>query len=29
MTDRITLDGIPAAFDAMLAGKGGRSLVIF
>lgn len=29
VTDRITLDGIPAAFDAMLAGKGGRSLVIF
>ncbi|MEU6313532.1 Zn-dependent alcohol dehydrogenase [Streptomyces sp. NPDC047014] len=29
VTDRITLDGIPAAFDAMLAGKGGRSLVVF
>ncbi|APU39613.1 Zn-dependent alcohol dehydrogenase [Streptomyces sp. TN58] len=29
VTDRITLDDIPAAFDAMLAGKGGRSLVIF
>ncbi|MEU8775940.1 Zn-dependent alcohol dehydrogenase [Streptomyces sp. NPDC048606] len=29
VTDRITLDGIPAAFDAMLAGKGGRSLIVF
>ncbi|MGW2439735.1 zinc-binding dehydrogenase, partial [Streptomyces goshikiensis] len=29
VTDRITLEGIPAAFDAMLAGKGGRSLVVF
>ncbi|MFD8549622.1 Zn-dependent alcohol dehydrogenase [Streptomyces sp. NPDC059649] len=29
VTDRIGLDGIPAAFDAMLAGKGGRSLVVF
>ncbi|MFJ3174428.1 Zn-dependent alcohol dehydrogenase [Streptomyces roseus] len=29
VTDRITLDGIPAAFEAMLAGKGGRSLVVF
>ncbi|MFI8106441.1 Zn-dependent alcohol dehydrogenase [Streptomyces sp. NPDC086023] len=29
VSDRITLDGIPAAFDAMLAGKGGRSLVVF
>ncbi|MEU2390106.1 Zn-dependent alcohol dehydrogenase [Streptomyces sp. NPDC007369] len=29
VTDRITLDGIPGAFDAMLAGKGGRSLVVF
>ncbi|MFF2329326.1 MULTISPECIES: Zn-dependent alcohol dehydrogenase [unclassified Streptomyces] len=29
VTERITLDGIPAAFDAMLAGKGGRALVIF
>ncbi len=29
VTDRITLDGIPAAFDAMIAGKGGRSLVVF
>ncbi|ATZ27575.1 Zn-dependent alcohol dehydrogenase [Streptomyces lavendulae] len=29
VTDRITLGGIPAAFDAMLAGKGGRSLIVF
>ncbi|MFJ7156872.1 Zn-dependent alcohol dehydrogenase [Streptomyces sp. NPDC101118] len=29
VSDRITLDGIPAAFEAMLAGKGGRSLVVF
>ncbi|PWI41830.1 Zn-dependent alcohol dehydrogenase [Streptomyces sp. ICBB 8177] len=29
VTDRIALDGIPAAFDAMLAGKGGRALVVF
>lgn len=30
VTERITLDGIPAAFEAMLAGKGGgRSLVVF
>ncbi|WP_030193111.1 Zn-dependent alcohol dehydrogenase [Streptomyces sp. NRRL S-87] len=29
VSDRITLDGIPAAFDAMLAGKGGRSVVVF
>ncbi|MEU6213735.1 Zn-dependent alcohol dehydrogenase [Streptomyces sp. NPDC047023] len=29
VTDRIGLDDIPAAFDAMLAGKGGRSLVVF
>ncbi|MFF4449558.1 Zn-dependent alcohol dehydrogenase [Streptomyces sp. NPDC001502] len=29
VTDRISLDGIPAAFDAMLAGKGGRSLIVF
>ncbi|WP_328971137.1 Zn-dependent alcohol dehydrogenase [Streptomyces sp. NBC_00239] len=29
VTDRIALDGIPAAFEAMLAGKGGRSLVVF
>lgn len=29
VTERITLEGIPAAFDAMLAGKGGRSLVVF
>ncbi|MEU3470844.1 zinc-binding dehydrogenase [Streptomyces sp. NPDC006687] len=29
VTDRIGLDGIPAAFEAMLAGKGGRSLVVF
>ncbi|GAA2437864.1 Zn-dependent alcohol dehydrogenase [Streptomyces glaucus] len=29
VTERITLDGIPAAFDAMLTGKGGRALVVF
>ncbi|WP_030542239.1 Zn-dependent alcohol dehydrogenase [Streptomyces albus] len=29
VTDRIGLDGVPAAFDAMLAGRGGRALVVF
>ncbi|MFV2119805.1 Zn-dependent alcohol dehydrogenase [Streptomyces sp. Act-28] len=29
VTDRIGLDGIPEAFDNMLAGKGGRALVVF
>ncbi|MEU6081112.1 Zn-dependent alcohol dehydrogenase [Streptomyces sp. NPDC047108] len=29
VTDRIGLDGIPAAFEAMLAGRGGRTLVVF
>lgn len=29
VTDRITLDDIPAAFEAMLAGRGGRALVVF
>lgn len=29
VSERITLDGIPAAFDAMLAGKGARALVVF
>jgi len=29
VTERIGLDGIPAAFENMLAGKGGRALVIF
>jgi len=29
VTDRITLDGIPAAFEAMTAGRGGRALVVF
>ncbi|MEI5099705.1 zinc-binding dehydrogenase [Streptomyces sp. PmtG] len=29
VTDRIALDGIPAAFDRMRAGKGGRALVVF
>jgi S-(hydroxymethyl)glutathione dehydrogenase / alcohol dehydrogenase len=29
VTDRIGLDGIPAAFEAMLAGRGGRALVVF
>ena len=29
VTERIGLDGIPAAFENMTAGKGGRSLVVF
>ncbi|MEU2510743.1 Zn-dependent alcohol dehydrogenase [Streptomyces syringium] len=29
VTERIGLDDIPAAFDAMLAGRGGRALVVF
>ncbi|MEU7379327.1 MULTISPECIES: Zn-dependent alcohol dehydrogenase [unclassified Streptomyces] len=29
VTDRISLDDIPAAFENMLAGKGGRALVMF
>ncbi|MFJ4684121.1 Zn-dependent alcohol dehydrogenase [Streptomyces sp. NPDC088789] len=29
VTERIGLEGIPAAFDNMLAGKGGRALVTF
>ncbi|MET8245342.1 Zn-dependent alcohol dehydrogenase [Streptomyces sp. NPDC005202] len=29
VTERIALDGIPAAFENMVAGKGGRALVIF
>lgn len=29
VTDRIGLEDIPAAFETMLAGKGGRSLVVF
>ncbi|MEU6118349.1 Zn-dependent alcohol dehydrogenase [Streptomyces sp. NPDC047117] len=29
VTERIGLEGIPAAFDAMLAGKGGRALIVF
>jgi S-(hydroxymethyl)glutathione dehydrogenase/alcohol dehydrogenase len=29
VSERISLDGIPAAFENMLAGKGGRSLVVF
>lgn len=29
VTDRISLDGIPVAFDNMRAGKGGRALVTF
>ncbi|MGW0878844.1 Zn-dependent alcohol dehydrogenase [Streptomyces sp. NPDC002671] len=29
VTERIGLEGIPAAFDNMLAGKGGRALVVF
>ncbi|RVU25181.1 Zn-dependent alcohol dehydrogenase [Streptomyces antnestii] len=29
VTEHIGLDGIPAAFDNMVAGKGGRALVVF
>ncbi|MEU7280585.1 Zn-dependent alcohol dehydrogenase [Streptomyces sp. NPDC045431] len=29
VTERIGLDGIPAAFENMIAGKGGRALVVF
>ena len=29
VTDRIGLDGIPAAFENMIAGKGGRAVVVF
>ncbi|AWE49420.1 MULTISPECIES: Zn-dependent alcohol dehydrogenase [Streptomyces] len=29
VTERIALDGIPDAFENMLAGKGGRALVVF
>ncbi|MGW3955037.1 Zn-dependent alcohol dehydrogenase [Streptomyces sp. NPDC004752] len=29
VTDRITLEDIPTAFDTMLAGRGGRALVVF
>ena len=29
VTERISLDGIPVAFENMLAGKGGRALVVF
>ncbi|MEU0195384.1 Zn-dependent alcohol dehydrogenase [Streptomyces afghaniensis] len=29
VTERISLDGIPAAFENMLAGRGGRALVVF
>lgn len=29
VTDRIGLDDIPAAFEAMTAGRGGRALVVF
>ncbi|GGW41421.1 MULTISPECIES: Zn-dependent alcohol dehydrogenase [Streptomyces] len=29
VTERIALEGIPAAFDNMLAGKGGRALIVF
>jgi S-(hydroxymethyl)glutathione dehydrogenase/alcohol dehydrogenase len=29
VTEQIALDGIPAAFENMLAGKGGRALVVF
>ncbi|MFC9891194.1 Zn-dependent alcohol dehydrogenase [Streptomyces pilosus] len=29
VTERITLDDIPAAFDTMTAGKGGRALIVY
>ncbi|WP_250303629.1 MULTISPECIES: Zn-dependent alcohol dehydrogenase [unclassified Streptomyces] len=29
VTERIALDGIPAAFENMIAGRGGRALVVF
>ncbi|MFH8491696.1 Zn-dependent alcohol dehydrogenase [Streptomyces longisporoflavus] len=29
VTDQIALEGIPAAFENMIAGKGGRALVVF
>jgi S-(hydroxymethyl)glutathione dehydrogenase/alcohol dehydrogenase len=29
ITDRITLDGVPAAFDRMIRGEGARSVVLF
>ncbi|KAF4405647.1 MULTISPECIES: zinc-binding dehydrogenase [Streptomyces] len=29
VTDRIGLEDVPAAFDAMVAGRGGRALVVF
>ncbi|MEU3946893.1 Zn-dependent alcohol dehydrogenase [Streptomyces sp. NPDC029526] len=29
VTERIPLDGVPAAFDTMIAGKGARTLVVF
>lgn len=29
VTERIALDGIPAAFENMLAGRGGRALIVF
>ncbi|MFF9865601.1 zinc-binding dehydrogenase [Streptomyces sp. NPDC013953] len=29
VTERIALDGIPGAFENMIAGKGGRALVVF
>lgn len=29
VAERITLDGVPAALEAMAAGRGGRSLVVF
>ncbi|MCF4137604.1 Zn-dependent alcohol dehydrogenase [Streptomyces sp. Tue 6430] len=29
ITERISLEGIPAAFENMLAGKGGRALIVF
>jgi S-(hydroxymethyl)glutathione dehydrogenase/alcohol dehydrogenase len=29
VTERIQLEGIPGAFENMVAGKGGRALVVF
>jgi S-(hydroxymethyl)glutathione dehydrogenase/alcohol dehydrogenase len=29
ITDRITLDGVPAAFERMERGEGARSVVVF
>ncbi|MFE6855374.1 alcohol dehydrogenase, partial [Streptomyces sp. NPDC057674] len=29
VSERLSVDGIPGAFENMLAGKGGRALVVF